>query len=90
MGLESEAGFNSRRRGGIDVSVLTPSPYGTTEVRAPFGATRLLYPAQISFLPSDARLFALGLHQTRAVPQFPQEFFLQIVDGVVEHADRVF
>jgi len=47
-----------------------------------------IYPAQISFLPSDARFFAFGLHQTRAVSQFPQEFFLQIVDGVVKHAGR--
>lgn len=43
-----------------------------------------IYPAQILFLPSNVRFFALGFHQARAVSQFSQEFFLQIVDGVVQ------
>lgn len=34
-----------------------------------------IYSAQIPILPSDTRFFTFGLHQTRAVPQFSQEFF---------------
>ena len=45
---------------------------------------RLIYFSLDYTLPSYTRLFAFGFHQMCAVPQFSQEFFLQIVDGVVQ------